>query len=524
MNVPNLKFSKCSSCGVPLSSLEELLYPTSGGVSECRRCKTPLCNTCSITFPFCGNQLCQDCFQHVADIDDHSVCPICHTGSRDQELFSLVMEDDSAALRKNLERPDADPNVMERLCFVQAGSPPHIHKYRTPLYYAVLRGHKETVAVLLSMGALETAIASEYPDEDTDLFELASKSTPEEYRADILAILEESFRNRELTKQDLFFVARKGLTIFLCNLVNSENIDPLEENHLGHTILAYALFGHHLDICNFLLDKWAQEYIDSETDYLGLAILNRLGYPAIRGMINRGFKSPTTSPNTPPLWTHLHTAVSQGDIDLVKMLIQAGTDVDEICRNPTRQTPLMHAVEIGHLEAVQLLIGLGADLAVKDEKGWTALHVAANQKRGDIIKLLIESGADANTVDAEGGTPLHALANLPLHDYEAQRENQGIMDLVNNAAISVFDLFTSLVSDGKLKAASEVIQLLVHAGVKLNQENHNGHTAVNLALFKSENIIVGLALSRVGAKVGGMSIQEVKKFSKLMLHGRWKFG
>ena len=524
MNVPNLEFDKCSSCGVPVSSLDELLYPTSGGVFECRRCKTPLCRACPIAFPFCGNQLCQDCFQHVADIDDHSVCPICHTGSRDQKLFSLVMENDYAALRSNLERPDSDSNVMERLCFVQAGSPPHIHKYRTPLYYAVLKGHKETVAVLLSMGALETAIASEYPDEDTDLFELASKSTPEEYRADILAILEESFRNRELTKQDLFFVARKGLTRFLEDLVNSENIDPLEENHLGHTILAYALFGHHLDMFIFLLDKWAQEYIDSGTDYLGLAILNRLGHPAIRGMIDRGFKSPATIPDTPPLWTHLHAAVSQCDVDLVKMLIQAGTDVDEICRNPTRQTPLMHAAEIGHLEVAQLLIGLGADLTIKDEKGWTALHLAANQKRGHIIKLLIESGSDANTVDADGGTPLHALANLPLHNYEAQRENQEIMDLVNDADISVFDLFTSLVSDGKLNAASEVIELLVHAGVNLNQEDHNGHTPVNLALFKSENIIVGLALSRVGATVGGMSLEEVVKLSKLMLQGQWEFG
>jgi ankyrin repeat protein len=66
----------------------------------------------------------------------------------------------------------------------------------------------------------------------------------------------------------------------------------------------------------------------------------------------------------------------------------------------------MEAVVTGQLEAAQLLIASGADVRAKDNRGWTALHYAAQDYQSEIAELLLENGADVDACDSFGNTPL----------------------------------------------------------------------------------------------------------------------
>ena len=86
-------------------------------------------------------------------------------------------------------------------------------------------------------------------------------------------------------------------------------------------------------------------------------------------------------------------------------------------------TPLLAAAGVGALgdgdeaagtedealEAVRLLLELGADVNAVDDNGETAMHGAAYQSRSKLVQLLAERGADINVWNRKnksGWTPL----------------------------------------------------------------------------------------------------------------------
>lgn len=87
----------------------------------------------------------------------------------------------------------------------------------------------------------------------------------------------------------------------------------------------------------------------------------------------------------------------------VAQLINQGVEVD--ARHPsTWQTPLLVAAQNGHIEAMKLLIEAGADVNAQDDRGQTALMYAAGFADPDMVKLLLSHGARADLKDVEGFT------------------------------------------------------------------------------------------------------------------------
>lgn len=121
--------------------------------------------------------------------------------------------------------------------------------------------------------------------------------------------------------------------------------------------------------------------------YLGMALLC-LGLQTVNAKElvnsnNLGINSEvvTTFDATP-----LCVAISKGDIDLVKKLVEYGADInDKIQRGIT---PLMMATRYQNVEMVKFLLSKGAKLDVKDDNGKTALDHAKSINATEIIQIL----------------------------------------------------------------------------------------------------------------------------------------
>lgn len=70
-------------------------------------------------------------------------------------------------------------------------------------------------------------------------------------------------------------------------------------------------------------------------------------------------------------------------------------------------TALHRASYNGHLETVQHLLTIGADVHSTTNDGWTPLHSAARWNKAAIVSLLVQNGAHINALTNGNQTPLH---------------------------------------------------------------------------------------------------------------------
>ncbi|MCC6220461.1 MAG: ankyrin repeat domain-containing protein [Deltaproteobacteria bacterium] len=107
--------------------------------------------------------------------------------------------------------------------------------------------------------------------------------------------------------------------------------------------------------------------------------------------------------------TLLHAACESDDLESVRILVNAGADVNAL--GEWELTPLIVAVRYGSSsELVEYLIEEGASIEVRDFDDDTPLHIAA--RRGvEHVRLILDAGADVNSRGDMGMTALHAAVD-----------------------------------------------------------------------------------------------------------------
>lgn len=144
-------------------------------------------------------------------------------------------------------------------------------------------------------------------------------------------------------------------------------------------------------------------------------------------------------------WTALITAVNWGNKEIVCQLLKAGANVD--ISDNEGWTPLMHAVCKGYEDIIFTLVSAGADINTRNSEGQTAMFVAVTNKdeynfvwkhskkqfeHTRIIDVLMEIGVDIYVKDNKGKTVLDIavergyndiVRSIKLYD-ERQKERQ----------------------------------------------------------------------------------------------------
>ncbi|XP_078143078.1 B-cell lymphoma 3 protein [Centroberyx gerrardi] len=142
----------------------------------------------------------------------------------------------------------------------------------------------------------------------------------------------------------------------------------------------------------------------------------------------------------------LHLAVQAGHMDLAKMLLDAGADINAMDVK-SGQSPLMHAVESNNADMVHFLIENGCDVNSQSYSGNTALHSACGRGQVDTVRLLLKSGADSSLKNYHNDTPVMVAKNKKITDVLRGRGSKQIRGQ-DQHCVSVSPHRSNLTSNG----------------------------------------------------------------------------
>lgn len=97
--------------------------------------------------------------------------------------------------------------------------------------------------------------------------------------------------------------------------------------------------------------------------------------------------------------TPLMEAASGGYVEVGRVLLDKGADVNAPPVPSSRDTGLTIAADKGHCRFVELLLNRGAQVEVKNKKGNSPLWLAANGGHLNVVELLFNAGADIDSQD-----------------------------------------------------------------------------------------------------------------------------
>nr|CCA22393.1 Fbox protein putative [Albugo laibachii Nc14] len=105
----------------------------------------------------------------------------------------------------------------------------------------------------------------------------------------------------------------------------------------------------------------------------------------------------------------LLVAAERGKYQQVYLLVHQGID-PKYCRGMQGYTPLHYAAARGHLEIIKILVGAGWDIDMRNDTSETALHLACYHGHLIVVEYLLEAFADINALTLQNESPLFYAA------------------------------------------------------------------------------------------------------------------
>ena len=220
---------------------------------------------------------------------------------------------------------------------------------------------------------------------------------------------DESFETRVV---DLLKAARTGDIERVKMLLKADPRLLVARDPMGNTALIIAVNSGHEALADLLFDAGVEPGLHEAA-----AIGDRVR--VLAALDQHPEELDTYSPEG---FTALALAAHFGHLQVMRLLIDRGADVNRLAAHRIAVTPLHAALFGRQLEAALLLVERGADVTLArggsglKRAGWTALHYAAGMGFRALVHPLLDRGADPLRVDEEGKTPLDVAIDADHHD------------------------------------------------------------------------------------------------------------
>jgi ankyrin repeat protein len=299
--------------------------------------------------------------------------------------------------------------------------------------------------------------------------------------------------------------------------------DP-NESFEGELPLVTAIDQKQAEIVRILLEYRADvNSVDGQGHTPLIVAAGMKNTALVRRLIAAGARNFDVIPEQFPPLTALMLAAYAGQVEIARMLLEAGADPS--LENRHGQSPLVMGAD--HPDVLSLLIQHGADPNRPTSAGYLPLVIAASKPRGRGLRPLLAAGANPNVTGPGGETPLliavrHKLAAPVRWLLEAGADP--------NVA---FPETCSLDSDASKRATPliyaarsgrmRLVETLLNAGARWDVKDDRGRTAYDAALAAGHADMVELLEGRAGAAAPtGLKTREY--FSRMLLwsvrHGK----
>ncbi|XP_050294137.1 ankyrin repeat and KH domain-containing protein 1-like isoform X2 [Anthonomus grandis grandis] len=271
----------------------------------------------------------------------------------------------------------------------------------TPLILAATAGHEKVVEILLNHNA--DIEAQSERTKDTPLSLACSGG-----RYEVVELLLNRNANKEhrnVSDYTPLSLAASGGYVNIIKLllnhgaeINSRTGKLFEGSKLGISPLMLAAMNGHGAAVKLLLDSGSDINAQIETNRntaLTLACFQGR-HEVVALLLDR---KANVEHRAKTGLTPLMEAASGGYVDVGRVLLDKGADVNATPVPSSRDTALTIAADKGHVKFVELLLDRGAQVEVKNKKGNSPLWLAANGGHLPVIELLYAHNADIDSQD-----------------------------------------------------------------------------------------------------------------------------
>ncbi len=231
----------------------------------------------------------------------------------------------------------------------------------------------------------------------------------------------------------LHLAARRGHHDVVRLLID-QGADLERTDERGFTALLYAASSGNLDLVRFLVDRGCEVGVVAAMPPVRVAVgrttvaatvdeatsisaadvafqheVHRGKSEMTRYLVSHGAPFDANAPMMRGVGK-LDIAISPGNLDMVRLLIELGADPNAPSAYPL--SPLFNASYRGHSEIVEMLLGAGADVNAPSYEGNLPIAGAVTRGHADVVSLLLNHGARLDFVQESTGRNLLHLAVL----------------------------------------------------------------------------------------------------------------
>ena len=176
--------------------------------------------------------------------------------------------------------------------------------------------------------------------------------------------------------------------------------------------------------------------------------------------------------------------IRTGNVKELKRLYKRKKDIVSL-RNNYSQTALHIASIEGNVDVVKFLIDKKTDINAQDRQGWTAIFCACNSDHLEIVEILINAGASIDIKACKYSIYSNYLTILTtdINNYK----------IVNGS--SMLHYFVRMSSQKINPTYDKIFYTIIQSKVDINLKNQQGETPLHMASFRGKEKSIDLLLS-----------------------------